>query len=122
MLYPTPSAAVEKLVDRTCIESIDGRKAEKFQFLFAGNSAHWYGKQVASILNVLENDPAIGMKVFGKYHSWAPKFERAQRHLGAYMGFKPYEELIPEFQKADAFLWRNRRGLRTEDAGRRYTN
>ena len=104
VLYPTPSAAVDKLGERTGIESNEGRINEKFQFLFAGNLAHWYGKQVAAILNVLENDRAIGMKVFGKYHGWAPEFERAQRNLGAYLGFKPYEELIPEFQKADAFF------------------
>jgi glycosyltransferase involved in cell wall biosynthesis len=104
VLYPTPSMAVEKLGERTCIESIDGRKAEKFQFFFAGNLAHWYGRQVAAILDVLENDRAIGMKVFGKYHGWASEFEKAQRERGAYMGFKPYEELIPEFQTADAFF------------------
>ena len=104
VLYPTPSAAVDKLGERTCIESNEGRKNEKFQFLFAGNLAHWYGKQVSAILNLLENDRAIGMKVFGKYHSWASEFEKTQRNLGAYLGFKPYEELITEFQSADAFF------------------
>jgi glycosyltransferase involved in cell wall biosynthesis len=104
VLYPTPSTAVEKLGVRTGIESNEGKRAEKFQFLFAGNLAHWYGRQVAAILDVLENDRAIGMKVFGKYHGWAPEFEKLQRERGAYMGFKPYEELIPEFQSADAFF------------------
>lgn len=104
VLYPTPSVAVEKLGERTCIDSNEGRKNEKFQFLFAGNLAHWYGRQVAAILDVLENDRAIGMKVFGKYHGWAPEFEKLQRERGAYLGFKPYEELIQEFQTADAFF------------------
>ena len=104
VLYPTPSVAVEKLGERTCIESNEGRKDEKFQFLFAGNLAHWYGKQVANILEMLVNESAIGMRVFGNYHGWSPEFEKAQRARGAYLGFKPYEELIPEFQKADAFF------------------
>jgi glycosyltransferase involved in cell wall biosynthesis len=104
VLYPTPSTAVEKLGVRTGIESNEGKRAEKFQFLFAGNLAHWYGRQVAAILDVLENDRAIGMKVFGKYHGWAPEFEKLQRERGAYLGFKPYEELIQEFQTADAFF------------------
>jgi len=104
VLYPTPSVAVEKLGEKSCIDSNEGRKNEKFQFLFAGNLAHWYGRQVAAILDVLENDRAIGMKVFGKYHGWAPEFEKLQRERGAYLGFKPYEELIQEFQTADAFF------------------
>jgi glycosyltransferase involved in cell wall biosynthesis len=104
VLYPTPSVAVEKLGERTCIDSNEGRKNEKFQFLFAGNLAHWYGDQVAAILGLLENEAEIGMKVYGNHHGWASEFEEAQRQLGAYMGFKPYEELIPEFQKADAFF------------------
>lgn len=104
VLYPTPSVAVEKLGERICIDSNEGRKNEKFQFLFAGNLAHWYGQQVATILEMLQNESAIGMKVFGNYHVWSMEFAEAQRKCGAYMGFKPYEELIPEFQNADAFF------------------
>lgn len=104
VLYPTPSMAVEKLGAEIGIESNEGRKAEKFQFLFAGNLAHWYGKQVADVLEILQNESDLNLKVFGSYHGWSPEFEKAQRERGAYLGFKPYEELIPDFLNADAFF------------------
>jgi glycosyltransferase involved in cell wall biosynthesis len=104
VLYPTPSVAIDKLEPITATASRHGRKNEKFQFLFAGNLAHWYGQQVGTILEMLHNESAIGMKVFGNYHGWAVEFAEVQRKRGAYMGFKPYEELIPEFQNADAFF------------------
>ncbi len=104
VLYPTPSVAIDKLEPITATASKNCRKNEKFQFLFAGNLAHWYGQQVAKILEMLQNESAIGMKVFGNYHGWSMEFAEAQRERGAYMGFKPYEELIPEFQNAEAFF------------------
>ena len=104
VLYPTPSVAIDKLEPIRATASRHGRKNEKFQFLFAGNLAHWYGQQVATILEMLQNESAIGMKVFGNYHGWSMEFAEVQRKRGAYMGFKPYEELIPEFQNADAFF------------------
>jgi glycosyltransferase involved in cell wall biosynthesis len=104
VLYPTPSVAIDKLEPITATASKNCRKNEKFQFLFAGNLAHWYGQQVATILEMLQNESAIGMKVFGNYHGWSMEFAEAQHERGAYMGFKPYEELIPEFQSAEAFF------------------
>ena len=75
VLYPTPSVAIDKLEPIRATASRHGRKNEKFQFLFAGNLAHWYGQQVATILEMLQNESAIGMKVFGNYHG--PEFQNA---------------------------------------------
>jgi glycosyltransferase involved in cell wall biosynthesis len=104
ILYPTCSVVLEKIEASIGIEPQARWNNEKFQFLFAGNLAHWYGNQVANILEMLVNESTIGMKVFGSYHGWSPEFEKAQRARGAYLGFKPYEELIPDFLNADAFF------------------
>lgn len=75
-----------------------------FTFCFAGNLAHWYGDQVASIMTLCENEPALSLRVFGAYHNWSPAFEERQKNLGVYFGFRPFEELASEFKSADAFL------------------
>lgn len=104
VLYPTPSIEVEKKASVSSAEPRVIRQHQKFQFLFAGNLARWYGRQVAKILDSLENEAEIGMKVYGSHHGWTPEFEKLQLERGAYMGFKPYEQLIAEFQNADAFF------------------
>jgi glycosyltransferase involved in cell wall biosynthesis len=105
VLYPTPSVAVEKMGATIGVEyERRPNNHEKFHFLFAGNLAHWYGRQVAAVLEMLQNESILSLKVFGSYHAWSPEFVKAQRDCGAYLGFKPYEELIPEFQNADCFF------------------
>ena len=77
---------------------------DPFEFCFVGNLSHWYGQQVANIITLCEDEPGLALRVFGTHHNWSEAFERKQRECGVFLGFKPFEELIPEFQRADAFL------------------
>jgi len=106
VVYPTPSIEREvgAAMQPDFADSNRHSEGGRFEFLFAGNLAHWYGEQVASILKLLDQETKVSMRVFGNYHSWPKEFEQRQRQKGAYFGFKPYEELIPEFHKADAFF------------------
>ena len=106
VVYPTPSIerGVGSAMQSAPTESGKQSEGGAFEFLFAGNLAHWYGKQVAQVLDLLEPENQIKLKVFGSFHDWPEDYVKKQIARGAYLGFKPYEELIPEFNKANAFF------------------
>lgn len=76
----------------------------KFTFCFAGNLFQWYGQMVHDLIQESEDDRAVKLKVFGTNHQWTQEFVNDQTSKGVFHGFRPFEQLIPEFQKADAFL------------------
>ncbi len=78
----------------------------KFTFCFAGNLNHWYGRMVQDLMLATEADAdgTLGLRVFGAHHNWPEKFAADQAAKGVFLGFRSFEQLIPEFQKADAFL------------------
>ncbi len=76
----------------------------KFNFCFAGNLYQWYGQMVHDLILESEGDKSTGLKVFGTNHQWTKKFVDGQTSKGVFHGFRPFEQLIPEFQTADAFL------------------
>jgi hypothetical protein len=76
----------------------------KFTFCFAGNLYQWYGQMVHDLIQEAEGDESTGLKVFGTNHQWPQEFVDDQTSKGVFHGFRPFERLIPEFQKADAFL------------------
>jgi hypothetical protein len=76
----------------------------KFVFCFTGNLNQWYGQMVYDLIQESEDDESIGLKVFGAYHNWTDSFVKDQTSKGVFHGFRPFEQLIPEFQNADAFL------------------
>ena len=76
----------------------------KFTFCFAGNLNSWYGRMVRDLMIAGEGEPSIGMKVFGAHHNWPDSFVSDQTTKGVFGGFRPFDQLIPEFQNADAFL------------------
>jgi len=77
---------------------------EKFTFCFAGNLDRWYGTMVRDLIQTCESEASISLKIFGSNHQWPDSFVVAQRSKGIFRGFHPFEQLIPEFQLADAFL------------------
>ena len=76
----------------------------KFTFCFAGNLFQWYGQMVHDLILESEGDESTGLKVFGTNHQWTKDFVDDQTSKGVFHGFLPFEQLVPEFQKADAFL------------------
>ena len=76
----------------------------KFTFCFAGNLYQWYGQMVQDLVLESEDDESCGLKVFGANHQWTKEFVDDQTSKEVFHGFRPFEQLVPEFQKADAFL------------------
>jgi hypothetical protein len=104
VVYPIPGEASRtSLGHRSCLENSD-QKRSKFQFLFAGSLGHWYGRQVKKVLEALEDEPDFSLKVYGQNHDWPEDFVIRQQNSGAFGGFRPFEEIQPEFEFADAFL------------------
>jgi glycosyltransferase involved in cell wall biosynthesis len=79
-------------------------ESTRFTFCFAGNLAHWYGQQIEGIIRLCEGQDAVGLKIFGMHQNWTQEFEVRQRQIGVFQGYRPYEDLVPEFQRSDAFL------------------
>jgi glycosyltransferase involved in cell wall biosynthesis len=76
----------------------------KFTFCFAGNLYQWYGRMVQDLIREAEGDETTGLKIFGTNHQWTKEFVDDQTSKGVFHGFRPFEQLVPEFQNADAFL------------------
>lgn len=97
VIYPLPPEA-------PAVQPDNPENNGNFKFCFAGNLAHWYGRQIATLIEQVEEVDGITMRVFGAYHDWPAVFEDRVRKSGIYGGFKPFEELLPEFRHSDAFL------------------
>jgi glycosyltransferase involved in cell wall biosynthesis len=77
---------------------------DHFTFCFAGNLDRWYGTMVHDLMQASELEPTVRLRVFGANHRWPVEFVKGQIIKGVFHGFRPFEQLIPELQKADAFL------------------
>ena len=104
VVYPIPGDAQTTRPNNRIIQKSADDQCLKFQFLFAGSLGHWYGRQVKKVLEVLDNELDFSLKVYGQDHDWPEDFVIRQQMKGAFGGFRPFEEIQPEFESADAFL------------------
>ncbi len=76
----------------------------KFTVCFAGNLFQWYGQMVRDLIVESGDAGEVRLTVFGTNHRWTKEFIDDQTLKGVFHGFRPFEQLVPEFQKADSFL------------------
>jgi glycosyltransferase involved in cell wall biosynthesis len=94
-----PMGADLAITNHSPVASRNGR----FTFCFAGNLNHWYGQMVHDLIQECAPEKEVGLRVFGAHHNWPAAFVREQTASGVFQGFKPFDQLVPQFHAADAF-------------------
>jgi glycosyltransferase involved in cell wall biosynthesis len=78
--------------------------SNSFVIMFAGNLGQWYGNAVVELLDALEEEKGITLKVAGKNAPWTGEREEQLVKEGIFLGFLDHEACAVELRKADALL------------------
>lgn len=100
VLYPLGDASSLSILPRRPLWS----RHKPVRLVYAGNCYGPYGRMLLRLANSTLRDQRVELRIFASGNDWCADDLSKFTAAGIYQGFRPFDELKVELEKADAFL------------------